>query len=287
MVKVSIIVPIYNVDKYLGKCLESLINQTLKDIEIICVDDGSVDNSLKILEKYAQQDKRIKVISKSNSGVSDARNMGLENAIGEYIGFIDPDDWIDLDYYEKLYSQAIKYNCDIAVADIKRVINNKQYISYTTGTTQIVDDYYKKLVICDVPDHSYVVNKIYKNSELKKYNMKFESGMYYEDLIFSPQILFYLKKLVTVPNVYYYYLKRKNSILTSKSHKKDLYRASEIAVKFIESKNVPIEKVKTIIKRFKFLGLTILKIKQKYSTVEVKLFNCITWKYITEHGESS
>jgi len=287
MVKVSIIVPIYNVDKYLGKCLESLINQTLKNIEIICVDDGSVDNSLKILEKYAQQDKRIKVISKSNSGVSDARNMGLENAIGEYIGFIDPDDWIDLDYYEKLYSQAIKYNCDIAVADIKRVINNKQYISYTTGTTQIVDDYYKKLVICDVPDHSYVVNKIYKNSELKKYNMKFESGMYYEDLIFSPQILFYLKKLVTVPNVYYYYLKRKNSILTSKSHKKDLYRASEIAVKFIESKNVPIEKVKTIIKRFKFLGLTILKIKQKYSTVEVKLFNCITWKYITEHGESS
>ena len=277
MTKISIIVPVYNVEKYLDKCLNSLVNQTLKDIEIICVDDGSVDKSLEIIEKYAKIDQRIKVISKNNSGVSDTRNIGMQNATGEYIGFIDSDDWIDLDFYEKLYNSAVKHDCDIAVADIKRVINNRQYVSYTTNNEKITDDFYEKLIICDVPDHSYVVNKIYRNSELKKYNLKFESGMYYEDLILMPQILFYLKKLVTVPNVYYNYLKRKNSILTSKSHKKDLYKASQIATEFIESKNISIEKVKTMIKRYKFFGLTVLKIKRKYDNSEVKLFNCIKW----------
>ena len=102
MSKISVIVPVYNVEQYLPQCLDSIINQTYKNLEIICVDDGSPDNSGKILDEYAKKDKRIKVIHQENQGVSVARNTGLDNATGKYIGFVDPDDWIEADYYETL-----------------------------------------------------------------------------------------------------------------------------------------------------------------------------------------
>lgn len=126
--KVSIIMPVYNVEKYLKKCLNSLINQTLDDIEIICVNDGSTDNSDKILQEFAQKDSRIKILTQSNKGQSVARNLAIENANGEYLGFVDSDDWVDLDYFEKLYNIAIKYDCDIACAGFKRCGNLKSSI---------------------------------------------------------------------------------------------------------------------------------------------------------------
>ena len=107
-IKVSIIVPVYNVEKYLKRCLDSITNQTLKELEIICINDGSTDNSLKILKQYAHKDKRISIINKQNEGLSVARNTGMEAASGEYIGFVDSDDWIDLDFYKKLYTTAKK-----------------------------------------------------------------------------------------------------------------------------------------------------------------------------------
>ena len=102
MPKISVIVPVYNVEKYLARCLDSIINQTLADIEIICINDGSTDNSLEILNDYAKKDSRIKIIDQTNAGLSCARNAGMQIAQGEYIGFVDSDDWIDLDFYEKL-----------------------------------------------------------------------------------------------------------------------------------------------------------------------------------------
>lgn len=103
MAKISIIVPVYNTEKFLEKCLNSLINQTLKDIEIICINDGSTDKSLQILEKFANKDKRIQIINQTNSGLSVARNIGIKKAKGEYIGFVDSDDWVDLNFFEQLY----------------------------------------------------------------------------------------------------------------------------------------------------------------------------------------
>lgn len=100
MAKISIIVPVYNTEKFLEKCLNSLINQTLKDIEIICINDGSTDKSLQILEKFANKDKRIQIINQTNSGLSVARNIGIKKAKGEYIGFVDSDDWVDLNFFE-------------------------------------------------------------------------------------------------------------------------------------------------------------------------------------------
>ena len=113
--KISIIVPVYNVEKYLERCLDSLINQTLKDIEIICINDGSTDNSSEILKEYAKKDSRIIIINQNNQGISVARNNGMNKAKGKYIGFVDSDDWVDLDFFEKLYKAAEKHNAQIAV----------------------------------------------------------------------------------------------------------------------------------------------------------------------------
>ena len=115
MVKVSIIVPVYNVEKYLSKCLESLINQTLKDIEIICVNDGSTDNSLSILKEYANKDSRIKIIDKQNEGVSVARNTGIEVATGEYLIFVDSDDYLVENACEKALNTIEHNNSDICI----------------------------------------------------------------------------------------------------------------------------------------------------------------------------
>ncbi|MFN7250048.1 MAG: glycosyltransferase [Anaerobacillus sp.] len=118
--KVSIIVPIYNVDAYLDRCFESLLAQTLTEVEIIAVNDGSTDNSLEILEKYADKDARIKVINKENGGVSSARNTGLSLATGTYIGFVDPDDWVDEKMYEVMYNTAINQGSDIVMCSYMR-----------------------------------------------------------------------------------------------------------------------------------------------------------------------
>ena len=119
-IKVSIIVPVYNTEKYIGKCLESLIAQTLKEIEIICVNDGSTDNSLKILNYYQNKDLRIKIVNQKNSGPGKSRNTGIKIAKGDFIGFVDGDDWVDKNYFEKLYNAAIKYNCEISAGDFYR-----------------------------------------------------------------------------------------------------------------------------------------------------------------------
>ena len=117
--QISVIVPIYNVEKYLAKCIDSIINQTLTNIEIILVNDGSTDNSRKIIDKYDKKDSRIKVIHKKNGGQGSARNAGLDIAKGEYIGFVDSDDWIDSNMYENLYNAAISNNADIVVCNRK------------------------------------------------------------------------------------------------------------------------------------------------------------------------
>ena len=117
-IKISIIVPCYNVEKYLPECLDSLLNQTFKYFEIICVNDGSNDSTLSILEKYSKKDSRIKIISQKNKGLSGARNTGIDAAKGDYIAFLDSDDWVDNNFYLKLYEAITKHNCDIAAATI-------------------------------------------------------------------------------------------------------------------------------------------------------------------------
>lgn len=154
--KLSIIVPVYNVEKYLSKCLESLIHQTLQDIEIICVDDGSTDSSLEILKSFAKTDSRIKVFSQKNQGQSAARNLALKHAKGEYLGFVDSDDWVDLDYFEKLYRVAKSSNCDIACAGFKRCSRWKKSIIKSYKEQKVYTNINDIVKADRIPDDNYI-----------------------------------------------------------------------------------------------------------------------------------
>lgn len=277
MPKVSIIVPVYNVEKYLRKCIDSLINQTLKDIEIICINDGSTDKSLEILKEYKNRDSRIILLNQENSGQSVARNRGIEIAKGEYLGFVDPDDWIDLDYYEKLYNAASTNDTDIAVGGIIRVtgIRKKKFLNFEKET--LTDNTKLKFELCDVPEKSYIWNKIYKTQKLKEINLKFEEGRIFEDCIFTPQALFFLGKMVTVPNTYYYYLRRNNSTVKQRSQKAnaDSIYAHKKASEFIKEHNIDISSFEPKTYRYKIFGVTIFKIRQKGKKKQYALFNII------------
>lgn len=123
-IKVSIIVPIYNVEKYLDRCMESLLNQTLKDIEIIMVDDGSPDNCPKMCDEYAKKDSRVKVIHKRNAGLGEARNSGLKIISGKFVAFVDSDDFVELDMYEKLYTAAENMKSDTVYCGFSKYLSN-------------------------------------------------------------------------------------------------------------------------------------------------------------------
>jgi glycosyltransferase involved in cell wall biosynthesis len=217
MPKVSVIIPVYNVEKYLPRCLDSVCNQTLKDIEIICINDFSPDNSLSILNKYAEKDDRFKIINKSeNGGLSTARNLGMDIAKGNYIFFLDSDDWIDLDYLYKMYNSAIENDVDVVVND--NVISEKKDISIkyqhpnskrlkSNSITSAVANINN--IICSV------CFKMYKRSFIEKYKFRFPDGCINEDLFFHFSTFAYLDKFLLIRESNYHYLSRDSSIMGS------------------------------------------------------------------------
>ena len=271
MTKVSIIVPVYNVEKYLECCLESLINQTLKDIEIICVNDGSTDNSGKILDNYAAKDSRIKVISQPNKGLSEARNSGLKIATGEYISFVDSDDWVDWDFIEKLYDAAERNNADIAVASIIR--KKKSYEKFRVHYTEekCFETLAEKINICNVPTCCYVWNKLYKRELI--INERFTSGVYFEDVLWLPEILKKSGKMVTAADTNYYYRANPKSTVKQKQSPKkiaDRAESKRYIIKFFEENSLSLNKKdRFITQRIKyFVNIPILKVK-KYENWEI------------------
>ncbi len=201
MPKVSIIIPVYNTEKYLRKCLDSVCNQTLKDIEIICVNDCSKDNSLEILEEYSVNDKRIKIIDfKENKGVSAARNKGIDEAKGEYIGFIDSDDFVDFDFYEKLYNKAIATNSDIAKGQIYRI--NAEGEELYSADYDINDEiknnkayFYHSFTSAIYKRNFLLLNKIYFPTDISLF----------EDPYFAIKCAVYCNKIEIIDGIKYYY----------------------------------------------------------------------------------
>ena len=182
MVKVSVIVPAYNAEKYIDKCLESLINQTLKDIEIIVVNDGSKDNTLEKINKYS--DKRIKLLNlKENKGIGHARNEGIKKALGEYIGFVDSDDYVDKNMFEKMYEKASKEKLDIVVCDFYKQIEN---------TNQTIKEIIPNFKNTTLKNNSNLLldinlapwNKIYKRKLIVDNKIHFDEKLKYEDVPF-------------------------------------------------------------------------------------------------------
>ena len=202
--KVSIIVPVYNVEKYLPRCLDALLNQTLKDIEVICINDCSPDGSLNILQEYAKKDERLKVISlKENAGGSHARNLGIEHAKGKYIGFTDSDDWVDLNFYEKLYQKAEAENFDVVKAALKNVFDDGKEI-FSNLNLAIEDNKF---------NFTYeFTTAIYRKDFILKHGLRFpENVRTFEDPLFSLNILLKNPKLALMNDVFYYYYVRNDS----------------------------------------------------------------------------
>ena len=210
MTKVSIIVPVYNVEKYLRDCLESLINQTLTDIEIICVNDGSTDNSLAILEEYKLKDERIKIFSQENKGVSVARNLGIEKATGEYLTFLDSDDWLDLDACKILYKDAKEKNAEILLfphyhykeGKLEKTQKLQNFTSYLKNKTTDFITAYKELF---GTAHT-VCGKFYETFFLKQNNIIFPINIKCgEDRVFYVSACMHSRKIAVLNEFLYYY----------------------------------------------------------------------------------
>lgn len=204
MKKVSIIVPVYNMEKYLKKCMDSLVNQTLKDIEIIAVNDGSTDNSLDILKKYEENyPKIIKIIDQENGGISVARNNALDVATGKYIGFVDSDDFIKIDMFEKLYDKIEKTKSDIVVCDYEEYYTTSKKYKYVNVTKNIKsDNLYNDVSIINKIDFA-PWNKLYKKELFK--NIRFPEKVKYEDLSTILKTFFIANKISAINESLYLY----------------------------------------------------------------------------------
>ena len=206
MIKVSVIVPVYNVENYLEKCLDSLVNQTLKEIEIIVVNDGSPDNSQKIIDKYSKKYKNIKSYIKENGGLSDARNYGIKKAIGEYLAFIDSDDYIDKNMLEKMYQKAKQNSLDIVVCNSVNVYEDGSSIEIKSNLNYSHNNIKNYLISAPM-----ACTRIYKK-ELYN-NIQFKKGIYYEDLELTPKLVKYTHKIGFLDEGLYYYYQRSGSIM--------------------------------------------------------------------------
>ena len=205
--KVSIIIPIYNVENYLRECLDSVINQTLKDIEIICVNDGSTDNSLQILNEYTQKDNRIKIINKKNSGYGHSMNVGMQNATGEYIGIVEPDDYVKTNMFEKLYQKANELNLDFIKADFC-IFTGKN--NFTYQKLDKTGNFYNRLINIEIEKNycKLLMNTwsgIYKRSfiEENKINHNETPGASFQDNGFWFKTLCYAKKTYFLNEAFY------------------------------------------------------------------------------------
>jgi glycosyltransferase involved in cell wall biosynthesis len=214
MSSVSIIIPAYNVGQYLGKCLDSIIAQTLQNIEIIVIDDGSTDDSGRIADEYAAADIRIRVIHQNNTGLGGARNSGLKIATGEYVGFVDSDDWISENYFESLYSAAKKHDADIAATSCVCMV-------FPDGRTSLKNVGFKRAgIMCGKMRRAGVViasgmscNKIYRAEFLRKNKIRFPDGRSRgEDNPVTIIAMALANKIATVIDATYFYLQRGNSL---------------------------------------------------------------------------
>lgn len=235
-VKVSIIVPVYNTEKYLDRCMKSLLKQTLSEIEIIVVDDGSKAICAEKCDQWAKQDSRVRVIHKENQGLGFARNTGMEAANGSYLLFIDSDDYVDKEMCKTLYEEAEKEHADIVVSGYKKVYHNgKEEICNNKGIPRVLEgEQINSILLANMlgapPEYDsddYIGMSVWKNlysrEILEKHSIRFPSEREYisEDIIFHIYYLQHVKKAIVLSNAFYYYCQNGGSLTTT--YKKDRF----------------------------------------------------------------
>ena len=301
--KISVIVPCYCVEKYIDRCLNTIVNQTLQDIEIILVDDLSPDNVPEMCDAWARKDERIKVIHKEkNEGLGYARNSGLEIATGEYVAFVDSDDFIDVRMYETLYEKANKGNIDVVLCNCIQYKNDDSQscrLDVRKETTFIgreqIDDFLLDMVgpLPEYPhDVKYMMSVwhgIYKRSIFTNYNVSFvsERDVVSEDMIFNLDYYCHVTTLRYLPDCFYYYCYNETSLSHNFSKEKYLkYKKFLSIVEYKLSHFFCVDKYRLHLERFKFLYLRtaisqVMHTKERELSV-IEIINDVYWKSLLE-----
>ena len=243
---VSIIVPLYNGEQTIERCLTSIRNQTYKNIEVLVVNDGSKDHSMKVLKKFRDSDSRFHILNKGNSGVSDSRNLGIKNARGKYLQFVDSDDWITKDATQTFVSTAETYNCDMVITDYHRVVNHKIYIKGHIPEEGLVSRRQFAEFMMKAPANFYygvMWNKFFRTDIIKSHKLKCNRDLNWcEDFLFNLEYLQYVKDVYVIKTPVYYYVKTKGSLVATQvnlrqtirtkgilfDYYKDLYKSMDI-----------------------------------------------------------
>lgn len=274
MIKVSIIVAVFQVEKYIVRCLESIRNQTLPDFEVLLIDDGSFDSSGSICDEYSRKDKRFKVFHKKNEGVSSARQMGLEQAIGEYIIHVDPDDWMDLDMLEELYKAAKKNNADLVICDFFREFETKTLIERQNPNLSTNDGYFKGLI---ENLHGGCWNKLVRRSCFSKYNITFSKDVImWEDRFVNLKLAENAIKVYYLPKAFYHYFVNGEGAVANMSRKK-VYSVVHV-INWLENKDFSCKENDIIIlkkwaKQYAFLAKDVntIEFKNLFSEINNKI----------------
>ncbi|MDR0546300.1 MAG: glycosyltransferase [Dysgonamonadaceae bacterium] len=243
---ISVIIPCFNGEKYIAQCIENVLDQTYKQLEIIVINDGSTDKSTEIAEKYSD---KIKIVHQKNSGLAASRNVGIDTASGDYIHFLDVDDWLNLQYYEEMMKAVSLTNAEIAVGGVINEIRQKRTQIYENqNIAMTIDD---KLTLTNVGKYGYAWRYLFKTNFLKENNLRFEEGRLIEDLAFSLQAVYFANKIVSVPNAVYTYKYRENSIMSNRDkdfkrkRHEDWKHAKEVRQQFAEAHHFTIPDVPT------------------------------------------
>ena len=209
--KISVIIPVYNGEKYIVQCIENMLCQSHKNLEIIVVNDGSTDKTSEIAEKYP-----IKLIHQQNSGVSVARNTGIEHATGDFIHFMDVDDLVNLDFYEKMISASLATDADMVCSEM--VHERLPYLNLQFDAKQLAVNIEEKMQLTNVKQQGACYKYLFRTDFLRKHKLKFEKEFISaEDLMFSFQAVYFANKIVSVPQAVYYYKHREQSAMTTKT----------------------------------------------------------------------
>lgn len=208
--EISVIVPVYNMERYLRQCIESVLSQTFADLELILVDDGSTDSSLAICREYEARDSRVRVIAKANGGVSDSRNAALRVARGEFVGFVDSDDWIEPGMYRRLYSDMMEYDADIAICGYTFEWKNRSKLRHDpdSGVRVFDRDTALRLLFNDDPIQSMACDKLFRRSLI---TAEFPKDYYFEDHATTIKWFYNARRVVFDPESFYHYRMRAGS----------------------------------------------------------------------------
>ncbi len=281
---VSIIVPIFKAEKFLPKCLDSILAQSYQNLEIVLVDDGSPDNCPKICDEYAKKDARIKVIHKQNSGVANTRNVGLDNATGDFFAFVDSDDWIEPNYVQTMLDKQKQYDCDFVCCSVMDVaekdgsknpnipVNEDEVLC---GKDIIAQYYAKYCTILTVPWNKLYKRQIFDNLRYPK------DRMYYDDTAIILQLLAVTKKIVIIKDVLYNYFKRDNSLMSSKISKQnvtDIILNFQDRVEFLLQNKLNEFVSEEIARRFCDMGWAYRTCKDKPTKKHIKTEFKALWK---------